>query len=982
MRWICGWLAFSLLGCTPSAEPAPAGEKVAWVEHSATPPPSLNLLLNPGFEEDWYNRSFAEQRRFLLLQASDIGMGDQDGKVDHWTVSEPDPGKFWDLEVAHSGRRSLRFQVPGQASQRLRWVGQNGWQVGGAHYGGFLPMAAGLAQQVRRRPIVVGAWCKTQGATAAPRLKVDFMMQDRPKWEVSPLGTPAQQSRSADFEGGSHDWQYREIVVTPSPGPPVHFVVVSVEAPSGGAWFDDVTVVEKPLASEVNLVPNGGFEVGAWSAPQLWRWMRNEYYTFTGWTHEDSKKWRGQAVIDPLVHYSGRASLRFSVFPGDNFAVASAPIQLAQKRAQPLEVRAVVRADQLRSLEIMAQDEHGKWLPQGDFVGDDMENNPALYNMGTTGSGSYDWICVRKFFSPQQPLSSVRLFLCARGFDGERVPKNHVGTVWWDDVQLYQHGDDPGQPVKQVAGSAVAGLDGRVGVDLGERLYGDNQLTLTLPGPARARLKLVAPDGGQHESSASGSGRLVLPYRVDKLCTGPDKQYKLHLSVEQGGSTHQADYAFGTPTALVECEVDRYFAYPDEKIEVVQRLNLSSRELAKVERIELLGSGRPLSSLTGTQAAALGGRPRSLPDFVDGRGTLAFSLSSCQSKVHPWNEPTRDLALVSRLQVAGKVLAQSAPVAVGFMEKIPPPQFPARITTTKVDPRGYLRINDRPYFAVYWTPNFDRVFEGNYPPRLFGYPSVDLNDLPRDKVLQKVAEARANPKFFAYELGDGEMQLQGAGWPLRLQAVKKAMGWLREADPQHLINGPESWLVGHPGHQQAMKIFMPLYDVIGVETSFDEVPQPRPFRESGHACAVLAGLEAYYYQPVEGLRWRGYRSIYEGCAGVGLCPSEMLKARPAHVNYLRGLNGEFRGLEAVFTAPEPAARVSAQGSVQLFERVLEGRHYLFALSAPEARGFPLKVTFQGVTGPIKVRGEGRSLKAEGSFSDTFAGPRTVHVYEF
>jgi len=35
----------------------------------------------------------------------------------------------------------------------------------------------------------------------------------------------------------------------------------------------------------------------------------------------------------------------------------------------------MVRADNLRRLEIMAQDEAGRWLPQGDFLGDDDGQN-------------------------------------------------------------------------------------------------------------------------------------------------------------------------------------------------------------------------------------------------------------------------------------------------------------------------------------------------------------------------------------------------------------------------------------------------------------------------------------------------------------------------------------------------------------------------------------------------------------------------------
>src|SRR5262245_50477988 len=45
-----------------------------------------NLLQNASFEHNWFNRAFAMNRRFLLLQASDLGVGEGDGHIDHWRV--------------------------------------------------------------------------------------------------------------------------------------------------------------------------------------------------------------------------------------------------------------------------------------------------------------------------------------------------------------------------------------------------------------------------------------------------------------------------------------------------------------------------------------------------------------------------------------------------------------------------------------------------------------------------------------------------------------------------------------------------------------------------------------------------------------------------------------------------------------------------------------------------------------------------------
>ena len=206
--------------------------------------------------------------------------------------------------------------------------------------------------------------------------------------------------------------------------------------------------VEPDDAAE-NRLPNGGFEqLGrdgwpqGWSRPALWTWFRNDYYAWTGWSHADRKEFRGGAAVDRVVVHSGRASLRMTVLPGDNFAVQGPALDLRQPAARPIEVRAMVKADNLRTLEIMARDETGDWLPQGDFLGDDMEE-PGAYNFGSTGCGTYDWCCVRKYFSPRRPVKSLRLALAVRGFDGRIIERNVVGTLWIDDVEVFEHGGAP-----------------------------------------------------------------------------------------------------------------------------------------------------------------------------------------------------------------------------------------------------------------------------------------------------------------------------------------------------------------------------------------------------------------------------------------------------------------------------------------------------------------------------------------------------------
>jgi hypothetical protein len=965
-----------------------------------------NLLQNPGFESDWFNQQFAQNRRFYLLQSSDVGLAEKDGRPDHWTTTA---GAHLDAHVVRSGVRSLRLEGEGRLSQRLRWAGENFWEAGGSHYSGFLPLPGPAAKRLPRRKIAIGAWCKVESAGTAPRLSVSFSSETRQGFGVQPREAQTPLSRQVEFSHSPHDWQYREVLLAPGELPTApHFCTVTLEGGGRDArvWFDDVSVREFVGNEEVNLLPHGSFDLqdaagapAGWTQPQLWTWFRNNYYNWTGWTHERETSWRGSVALDRLVRANGAASLRFQVFPGDNFAVSSRPVSL--KGATLLEARAMVRTDNIKTIELMAQDETGQWLPQGDFLGDDMENNPGTYDMGTTGAGSNDWMCVRKYFVPRQQLRSVRVFLCARGFDGARVEKNLVGTVWWDSVQLYAHGT--GSRPENTPGATVPALPFEADVDLGDRLFGKNVLTLKLrgrvPPGTTAAVSVTAPGGETNEATvAVQGGSISLPYRVPKLCVSAAEQYRLRLRIQAPGTAPASNvYAFGTPSKLLEVGSDHYYAYPEEKPQVYVRLNAAQPHTAELGKLQLLAravDGQE-NELTSTSVWSALWAPQRTENLVDGSRALLLRLPLGARKLHTWDRPARDISLVARLfDTSGKQVATtSQDAALGFIQKPPAATFPAVIRSTAVDPRNYLRINDLPYFPVFWTPNFDRAHDGNYPPRLYGCPSADLNsDVANPTtLLARAAEARKHPRFFGYELGDGEMQLQGPGWRARLEQVKQAIVWLRAADSVHVINGPESWLIGHPEHNEVMRHFVPFFDVVGVETSFAEVPEParhaRPFQSAGRGCAVLAGLEAYYYQPPEMQRWRGYRALYEGCAGVGLCPSEMLRGRPALLTYLRGLNGEFRSLETVVPGPTPAEAVSCDApGIQLFERTREGRRYIFAMSSPQQTTFPVRAHFRLPARPkqrdVQVLFETRSLLLSGfTFADVFRDRYSVHVYQ-
>ncbi|MBM3457443.1 MAG: hypothetical protein FJX77_02750, partial [Armatimonadetes bacterium] len=722
-----------------------------------------NLAQNAGFEEDWSHRRFSENRRFLLLQSSDLGVGEQDGVPDHWRLEGAAFPAAWDTTVRRSGSRSLRLTGGARARQWVRGAGEQFWQTGGAYYQDFLPLARDLAVQLPRRPIVVGAWCRTEGASAAqpPRLQLRLECAVRQTFAPQPVTDTASRELSVPFTGGSHGWEYREVRFEPAewPGTP-QWIILSVSGPAEGmAWFDDVSCREIPGPQEVNRVANESFEqIGpqgwpvGWRRAERWTWFRSDYYLFTGWTHSENLRTRGSAVPDPWIAFSGHRSLRCTIYPGDNLAVASDPIPLDQDRPRPIELRAMVKADRLRTLELMAQDERGEWLLQGDFLGDDMEDNPNGYKMGSTGSGTYDWQCVRKFLSPRRPVRFLRVFLCARGFDGVRVEKNQVGTVWWDDIQVRDPGPGIGVPPPTTTpGQPLSVVD----LQVGDRLWGRNELRvdLSLPTPrtvglveeTRLKLEVTGPDGQTRTETApfrlSGDpARLpahavgTVPYQVERLCRNWEEQYRLRLTLTGPGGTPLLpswESAFGTPTRMLEAGVSASCLYPGETAAAYARLNVARDSLAGFENCRLSVEGpagvRTLREIRDLRDALT---PQSAPDYLDTSRLLQAEIREAGLPVRPWREPIRDQQLRVRLvSPGGRTAAEAESVPFGFMERVPAPDLPAEIRRTGLDSRGFLTVNDRPFFPVFWTPHFGILPEANYHPKPLGYQCVDLTQV-------------------------------------------------------------------------------------------------------------------------------------------------------------------------------------------------------------------------------------------------------------
>lgn len=947
----------ALLACLPGST-SPQG--VAPVSA-----PGESYVQNASFEEDWIQAQLGHRKRFMLLHASDLGVGEGDGLPDYWKLT---PGVTWETSRGHSGSRCLRLSGKSEAYQRLRLVSETSERSGGSYYAAALPMEAPLASQIAPRPLVVGAWCRTEGAATAPQLVVELDCKVRPGTEPKPVTDQGKQTRAVSFSAGSHDWEYRELTIDPAHTP--FFAKISLQSSDGTVWFDDVSCQEPPPGL-LNLLPQGAFDgpdLTGWSEPRPWSWFRTDYYNWTGWSHPPGGRARGTAALDSLVRWSGSSSLRMTALPGDSFALASKPVLLRQSAARPLEVRAMVRADNLRGFEIMAQDENGAWLPQGDFLGDDLETDPGLYDMGSTALGTHPWICVRKFFSPRRALSGVRLFVCIRGFDGVRVPRNRVATAWVDQLQLFEHGTGPAS----VQPAAVAGLPFRAtDVDLGDRMWGNNVMRFRLAGelPRKAELELIGPDGKRQVSPGRWRGQVLeFPYRIERLCRSWQEQFSARISLD--GKALE-ELSFGTPTHPLEVGVASYYVYPSESQTVYARLNVARDSFPELGALELKLNGRVLERLERLERVL---EPHTGPPLLDTSHLCQVSFKRTDQPVHPWREPTRDL----RLEASLPGLQSPEPVSFGYLEPMPESDLPASVKTSRVTARGYLEVDGKPYFPVCWTPHFGILPEANYPPP--GLKSVDLTQAVQagESLEPLVKAARQDPALFQYLLGPGEMNLQSKLWQLDLSRYAKAIETIHRLDPDHLVNGSLSWLVGAPHHQADMPKFQAYWDAIGVEASFEEYPAVTQL--AGHPCAVLAGLEAYYYQSLEMLRWRGYESVIHGCAGVGLCPSGMLQARPDMVSFLRGLDGEFRGLGPVLAGGTGPSLVAPPGFDCLAR---EGQGHLYLLVARDGAGSgPARGNFRLPAGSsATVLFEARRVKlSEGVLQDDFATPHTVHVY--
>lgn len=689
---------------------------------------SGNMVKNPGFEEDFINTN-AEGH--VLSFKGDWFYNQKDLRPDYWQLN----GDAKLIErISQDGKHALQLGANSSATQSYpRASSQHG---GGAWGGGEtrpIPVRDG------DRPGFNQPWKATVRCRGGGTLQLGSVQATAPagnQWHVLAVELPAAEV-----------------------GGPEQSVAVTLKGPGS---FDDV-VIQTRLHDTPNLLPDPSFEHGkksddidGWSKQQKFRAIGPTYYVWTDWNHAFRPN-RGPVQLDDMIAHSGKQSLRFDVYPGDEKFVESNLIQLNQTTPGVIEVSAFVRADRIMLIDIRCVDEEGVWMPaQRPRAPEYSGGGSFLY-----GNGTFGWRWVRKFFATPidpdtgQPRSvkGVRARLCARGFNahtlddsGTRPQSLQVGTVWWDDVRVTERPASadqlrargvtipaPVQPSPDLATDAK--------LDFGQRRVGDNTLTYQFTNGGEAgnyqlRLTTTFP-GSESVDTASKSihvapgqrAVLTAPYTVHHLTVDLEKQATFRVALLRDDNLITgAHYAFNTWPVVVDFDVARSYNLPQENpVTVSMNLGVSDETLSKVTELEmqlkLAATGEVLSSQTWDDPrAAFQSTIADLPTekeqsyefnlpspqwWVDRNNLIVTQVDLSPLKVWPHDYPVRDTVLVLRgLDAGGNELFtdQSDP----FCRMDQRPALPP-IESVSIREDGALLINGEPKFITGATHQQQRI---------------------------------------------------------------------------------------------------------------------------------------------------------------------------------------------------------------------------------------------------------------------------------
>ncbi|MEO8501129.1 MAG: hypothetical protein ABI565_09455, partial [Vicinamibacteria bacterium] len=456
---------------------------------------------------------------------------------------------------------------------------------------------------------------------------------------------------------------------------------------------------------------------------------------------------RGFVARDTLMPRGGSASLKMVVPAGDEVEVTSAPIVLNQTEPRLIEVSAWVRTDQLNMLQIDGLSDTGERLDGFNFI------HKAPVSIGTGG-----WRLLRQVFRPRRPIRSLRLVLAARGVNGytlgdtgDTPQANATGTIWWDDVRVFEPESTRADLEKRGVRAAAASTPNRSepylqDLDPGERLFGANQMKATIVnGDVVRTLSLVFRfttfDGRTSDTRSPARAfapgehaTVTVPYELPPSLLAAYTEHKgeIRLVDQAGKALAASELWFSTWSTPIDLELGALYLAPEQKLFVRLNLGFSSLTMARVAAVRLDLVKRSTGQVLKSQTLAAG-----LKDVIAQRERLPVDLREDFTNLLLTEVDVSDLPLQPFVAPERQWLVRATVLDLGgrkiFAKDSQPfcRQAHARpqrgVASVRIGRDNLLRVNDEaflPWAAVYGhVPVYDGAKGGAPPYR-------DLHNLP------------------------------------------------------------------------------------------------------------------------------------------------------------------------------------------------------------------------------------------------------------
>ncbi len=689
-RWICS------LGAMVAIEGVPHGG---------------NMLQNADFQSDWLTLS-PKSHTLTWCYIPDY-FNRRDYNPDAWQCK----GNWqWENADALPGERRLMLQgLNTEITQSVNWalifddkVLPPNSQI--ADDGGF-PLAQAV---ISDRPLAM-----VRDVTLTVRFRGTDVPANAGNMAVMLVSTASTVTASAPWPAGTYDWRTMTVTLpaadwlaqTPSAGGGATRVLPMLARArltynhNAGTIELGAAQLSEPGPAAPNLLHNGGFEAidghgypTGWSAPVKYlRFPLKLFYLFQSW-HNALSDNRGPVMADATVARTGSRSLKMIMPSGDEKMVTSDPVDLRQADSRLIEVSAWIRTDRMAMLHIGAVDQDGAPIPGYSVIQKaNVTGNPAAIYAYTspfqfTIVADSDWFLMRQVFRPTSPVESLQIQLCARGVNGytledtgEQPQNNATGTIWWDDVRVYEPESTPAELASRgVTRGANAYAPPGIqfsGLDLGERLPGINRLRATIrnpgpPQPFHLRWRFTTPTGQVFAFESppqtiptGGQVPFELLYDITE-CTPAYTECRGVLDVVNYAGLTVASNAlwFSTWTTPIDIQLGALYAPPAYTNQFVRlNLGLSALTLDALRSIRLDIRRRATGDIIHAMEfeanpASLADRRERIPDglYDDFRALVLKDLDISMLPVQPFDHPERQwLIRASALDADGGILAQA-----------------------------------------------------------------------------------------------------------------------------------------------------------------------------------------------------------------------------------------------------------------------------------------------------------------------------------